>query len=218
MRLPHSIAPFAPAPGLVPACPRAPHLLSMALAVLLMAGCASAPKRDADAAAQGTPGAAFAAAIGALNDGHTDAARDAFRHLAENPATPPAVAAQAWVNLGVALSRGGDFEAARVALTEALSRAPEMADAHFNLALAERSLGHYPSARDHYFEAARLAPARLDIPYNLGILYELYLNQPQQAMSAYSRYLDGGGPQAEQVRQWMETLAGQTAEQKGSDR
>ena len=46
----------------------------------------------------------------------------------------------------------------------------------------------------------------MDIPYNLGILYELYLNEPDQALAAYARYVEGGGPEADKVRGWMEAI------------
>ena len=185
-------------------------------ALLLTAACASAPASGGAIGHGGSTGEQMRAAADALAAGRNDEAARRFRHIVDDPATPDTAAARAWHDLGVALSRNDQREEAVDALEEAVRRAPELADAHLHLAQALRATGRYTEAEQHYLEARKRAPERLDIVYNLGILYELYLNQPDKARAAYRVYVDGGGEHAERVRSWIDTLGKSRPGKKGS--
>jgi len=118
----------------------------------------------------------------------------------------PAARAAAWAALGVTRARAERWEDAATAFEASLALGPDEAGVRFDLGVCYRRLGRYPEARDAYVKAASLAPDDVDIPYNLGILYELYLNEPDQALAAYARYVAGGGPEAQKVQGWMESI------------
>jgi Flp pilus assembly protein TadD len=118
----------------------------------------------------------------------------------------------------VALARERRWEEAASAFEASLAARPGEAPVHFDLAVAYRHLGRYAAARDSYLQAAALDPGDLDILYNLGILYELYLNQPERALEAYARYVAGGGPEAERVRPWIDALERRRRDDGGPDR
>jgi len=168
-------------------------------ALVLVAACATSPPMAPSKAGPASPAAA-------LERGDLDEARRLLERAATNPATDPASLAPAWARLGVAMARAARWEAAASAFEASLAAVPGQARVHFNLAVANRHLGRHAAARDSYLKAAELAPGDMDIQYNLGILYELYLNQPEQALEAYARYVAGGGPEADRVRPWIDAI------------
>jgi tetratricopeptide (TPR) repeat protein len=52
-----------------------------------------------------------------------------------------------------------------------------------------RERGEFSRAESAYREALRIAPDHSDALFNLGILYELYLNRPAEAVAHYRTYL-----------------------------
>lgn len=54
--------------------------------------------------------------------------------------------------------QSGRFGEAKTAFEQALTGAPQSAEAHYNLGLALFALGETDQARDHFLEAANLAP------------------------------------------------------------
>lgn len=82
---------------------------------------------------------------------------------------------------------------------------PAMADtcATFKVAaLLQRQQGLFQHAAQSYQQAAECAPEDADIPYNLGILYDLYLQDLEQALQQYRRALELL-PDNEQLTRWV---------------
>lgn len=171
-----------------------------------LAACASSGGLPVSGAPAGDAKAMLARAHKALEQGQLAAARQGFAAVAEQDGVTPAVRAVALANLGVTLTRMERDEEAVNALEAARLDAPENARIHFDLGVVYRKLGQYDKVRESYLKAAKLAPDNPDVWYNLGILYELYLEDAKAAASAYQRYIDGGGPEAERVGTWLQTL------------
>jgi tetratricopeptide (TPR) repeat protein len=65
--------------------------------------------------------------------------------------------------------------------------------------------GEYKAAEEVYLEVLQLYDSA-DACYNLGLIYDKKLNQKQQAIEYYQRFLvlDPASPDAGQVRQWIQ--------------
>ncbi len=72
--------------------------------------------------------------------------------------------------LGAALADGGNTEGAVTHYAEALRIQPRYADAHYNLGVALASQGKVAEAAAHYAEALRINPGYAEAHNNLGIL------------------------------------------------
>lgn len=183
-----------------------PLMPGVALAALVLAGCASAPGPDAERLESLKPTEQMQMAMQDHAAGRFDQAAEGFGHAAEALADDPASRAAALSNQGAALIGAGRYQEAVTALEEAKKLTPKEFRIRFNLALAYTKLGRFDQARLAYLAAGQLAPDDADVPYNLGILYEIYLNQPQDALDAYRDYLAKGGPEAARVKAWIAAI------------
>jgi tetratricopeptide (TPR) repeat protein len=173
----------------------------MVMAVALC-GCASSPSGRPDsigATGSSNPHKAFAT-------GHFSGAVEGFALATQSSNGKPVQQAINQANLGVALDAAGRYQEALNALDLALKLQPDMALIQFNRAIVLTNMGRYEAARDSYLDAARLAPDNTDIPYNLGILYEIHLNQPDQALTAYHQYQQQDGPHGDRVADWIAAI------------
>jgi tetratricopeptide (TPR) repeat protein len=87
-------------------------------------------------------------------------------------------------NLGAALDRSGQAEAAMECFAQALRIKPDHPEAHINLALALTGQKNYPEAVAHYEAALRVAPADAQAHNNLANLFDL-LGQTAEAIPHY---------------------------------
>lgn len=78
--------------------------------------------------------------------------------------------------------------------------------AYHNLGIAYMKLDDYGRALRSYQYALKLQPNYASAHYNLGILYEQYLNRPRDAIRHYQKYIELGGPDADEVREWVRAL------------
>jgi tetratricopeptide (TPR) repeat protein len=77
-----------------------------------------------------------------------------------------------------------------------LQKNPKNVGALVGLAVINRKRGRYNDALAHYKEALKNDPENRQLHYNLGLLYDYYLNQPDEARGHYQRYLAlDGDPQ-----------------------
>lgn len=178
--------------------------LTPALVLLLgsLAACGGAPRR-AEEPARPAPdaGALFAEALAAQQ---ADAPRAVALWQAAMVAAPDHGAPH--VNLGVLYRRMGRLDDAVAEYRTAIQLDPRSADAYHNLGLAHRARGDWAEAERAYLDALALRPAQAATHYNLGVLYDLYLDKPEQALTQYREVVALGGPQAETVREWIRIL------------
>ncbi len=79
---------------------------------------------------------------------------------------------------------------------QAVTHAPDNADAFYTLGLVHEKMGHYDEAKDAYVRAATLNPDNLDVYFSLGTLYDDHLNDAAKSVEAFRRYLQLGGSHA----------------------
>lgn len=109
-------------------------------------------------------------------------------------------------NLGIVYRRTGRLDEAVREYETAIRINPADAEAYHNLGLAHRRRGAFADAERAYLRALELRPNQVDTHYNLGILYDLYLNRPQDALVHYQAILDLGGPDVDMITGWIRTL------------
>jgi len=97
--------------------------------------------------------------------------------------------AEAYSNLGSALSKLGRHDEAIATFARALDHAPGDADAHYNLGNALREAGRPHEAIERFRQAVRIAPDHYTAHYNLGGTL-LYTGALEQAVAAYDRAIE----------------------------
>jgi tetratricopeptide (TPR) repeat protein len=143
--------------------------------------------------------ARFQEALAAAERGESAVAEQTFAALAtEAPAF-----AGAPLNLGVLHARAGRWADAETALVEATRRNPQNAAAHAQLGLVYRELGRFGDAEQAYRRALDLDPANGRAHRNFGVLLDLYLQQPDEALSHYETALSLQGGEDKQISAWI---------------
>ena len=81
-------------------------------------------------------------------------------------------------------------------------------DFYFNLGVEFLRNGNFLAAEEAFVKVVALRPDDAPACYNLGVLYENYLDRPQEAVKYYLRYVNlaPDAADADQVRSWVETL------------
>jgi tetratricopeptide (TPR) repeat protein len=109
------------------------------------------------------------------------------------------------LNLGLLYLRASRYGDAEVALKAALARSPDNAIANDELGITERKLGKFAEAEAAYQHAIAVEPNYAPAYLNLGVLYDLYLVQPQKALEQFEHYLTLAGDN-KQVAGWVVEL------------
>lgn len=102
-------------------------------------------------------------------------------------------AAEAHNNLGLALTRLGQFTQAITSFRDALQIRPRYPNALLNLGNAFRRAGQWPEAIEAYEAARALAPSDADIHYNLAGAYQS-LGELDKAIASYHAAISGRVP------------------------
>ena len=102
----------------------------------------------------------------------------------------------------------GDYDKAIEELQAAVKDNPRFAKAHNQLGILYGKVGLYKKAVDQCRRAVEEDPGFASAYYNLGVLYHNNLNEPVEAISAYSRYLELSpeGKKADAVRRIVHSL------------
>jgi len=203
--------------------------------VLLLAGCASspAPEKAAAPAASGpktiplpggtapptnpaAPGAAAAApaidyaaadqrfqdALKLLKDHKIPQARDAFTALAKDYPT----LSGPLTDLAILQAQGKQRDQAIVSFNQAIAANPSNATANNWLGALYREGGDYARAEAAYRRALAINPDYASAHLNLAVLYDVWLNRPQDALSQYQAYLKSSGKPDLKVQAWIGAL------------
>jgi len=109
------------------------------------------------------------------------------------------------VNLGLLYLRGSHLAEAESAFKTALERNPANAVAGNELGITERRLGKFAEAETAYQRTIAAEPNYAPAYLNLGVLYDLYLAEPQKALEQFERYLQLAG-ENKQVAGWVVEL------------
>ena len=187
-------------------------------ALALLAACHSAPPKPAPAPAPVEEKAANAAApvlepiperatqqygqaLQLMKAGRNTDAELEFKQLA--------VAYPQWsgpqLNLGLLYLRDSRLAEAEAAFKSALEHNPANAVAGNELGIVERRLGKFAEAEAAYQGTIAAEPNFAPAHLNLGVLYDLYLGQPQKALDEFERYIAISG-ENKQVSGWVVEL------------
>jgi tetratricopeptide (TPR) repeat protein len=106
------------------------------------------------------------------------------------------------VNLGLLYLRESHYQDAEAAFHAAVERNPDNAIANDELGIVERKLGKFTEAEAAYQRTIAVEPNYAPAYLNLGVLYDLYLAEPQKALEQFEHYLTLAGDN-KQVAGWV---------------
>ena len=109
------------------------------------------------------------------------------------------------LNLGLLYMRDSRLAEAEAVFKAALELKPANAVAGNELGIVERKLGKFAEAEAAYQRTIAAEPNYAPAHLNLGVLYDLYLAQPQKALDEFERYIEIAG-ENKQVAGWVVEL------------
>jgi Flp pilus assembly protein TadD len=126
-----------------------------------------------------------------------------------------------YANLGIVYYRTGRTKEAIEALNRAIQLNPRRAVYYNELGIIYRQEGKFDDARRTYNKALDVDPDYALAQLNIAILYDLYLQDPKQALPHYQRYQQLLPAEDSTVKNWIIELQrriqpANTAEKKGS--
>jgi cellulose synthase operon protein C len=157
---------------------------------------APAPAPVPDRAAQ-----QYAAAVQLMKDGRSTDAELEFKQL--SLAYPDLAGPQ--INLGLLYLQESRLPEAEAAFKGTLERNPTNAIAADELGITERRLGKFTEAEAAYQHAIGAEPNYAPAHLNLGVLYDLYLAEPQKALEQFELYISIAG-ENKQLDGWVAEL------------
>jgi tetratricopeptide (TPR) repeat protein len=185
---------------------RCRSLIGVAVAALLLAGCAATPahKQAADSAADvRAAGPQFNQALGLMHANHYSQAIPLLDTVTKAQPT----LSLAVLNLAIAQARSGHDAQAEPLLRQVLTQNPANPVALNELGMLQRRAGHFTEARQAYERAIAANAGYADAELNLAILYDLYLQQPAQAVPHYRRYQALADTPDKRVTLWIAELS-----------
>ena len=109
------------------------------------------------------------------------------------------------LNLGLLYLHDSRLPEAEAAFKAALELAPANPVAGDELGIVERKLGKFTEAEAAYLRAIAAEPNYAPAHLNLGVLYDLYMAEPQKALDQFERYIEIAG-ENKQVAGWVVEL------------
>lgn len=187
-----------------------------AIVALLLAACESAPTKPTEAAppaaVPNTPApvtqrgqADFERAVGFMRSGNNTEAELEFKQVALQF---PQLAAP-YVNLGILYRKTGRLDQSEDALKTAVERNDGSAVAWTELGATQRLRGEFPNAAASYEKAISADPNFAPAYRNLGVVSDLYLGDPERALTAFERYKELTGEE-KPVSGWIAELRART--------
>jgi tetratricopeptide (TPR) repeat protein len=143
----------------------------------------------------------YADALTFMKAGRTNDAEFIFKQL--SVAYPEFAGPQ--LNLGLLYLQDSRLPEAEAAFKAALERNPASAVAGNELGIVERKLGKFTEAEVAYRRTIAIEPNYAPAYLNLGVLYDLYLAEPQKALEQFEHYIQIAG-ENKQVAGWVVEL------------
>jgi Flp pilus assembly protein TadD len=200
---------------------RAVSAAAPVVALIFLSACGSTPIKPSESAPEtATPSspanappvaltprgqADFERAVGFMRAGNTTEAELEFKQLAlqfPQLATP-------YVNLGILYRKAGHLDQSEEALKTAVERNDGNAVAWTELGATQRMRGEFPNAAASYEHAIASDPNFAPAYRNLGVVSDLYLGDPERALTAFERYKELTGEE-KPVSGWIAELRQRT--------
>jgi Flp pilus assembly protein TadD len=105
--------------------------------------------------------------------------------------------------LGVIAEKEEKYDEAIGHYRKAISVNEKNVNAYLALGLVQRKQGHFADAHTTYVEALDVWRDFPEAHLNLAILYDLYVNQPEQAQRHYEAYQFLTGGKDRKVHKWL---------------
>ncbi len=174
---------------------------------------AAAAATAAGTSASGTPIAEippraladFNRAVGMMRAGNSSEAELEFKQIS---VTYPQLSTP-YVNLGILLRKGGHLDQSEDALKSAVQRNGSSAIAWTELGATQRMRGEFKDAQASYEKAIAADPNYAAAYRDLGVLSDLYLGDPESALTAFERYKEITG-EDKPVSTWIAELRQRT--------
>jgi Flp pilus assembly protein TadD len=182
------------------------RLLATALALAMLAGCASGPATRTTA--DGEVDKRLQPVFDLMADKRYADAEKALARLARTHAEDPTYL----LNLGIVYARTERLDQAEEILIKAQAQAPRSAVIHNELGIVRRHRGDFAGSASAYRAAIKADPAFANAHYNLGVLLDLYLQQPADALTHYEAYLSLTPQGDKTVNGWVKDLRRRTAQ------
>lgn len=141
----------------------------------------------------------FIAADNRLQNGDLAGANSTFTMLTEKY---PSLSGP-WVRLGVIAEEQGRFLEAIRHYRKAIEVNRNNVNAYMALGLIQRKQGYFSEAFQTYLDALSVWKDFPEAHLNLAILYDLYLNNPEEAQKHYEAYYFLTGEKDEKVQKWL---------------
>jgi tetratricopeptide (TPR) repeat protein len=109
------------------------------------------------------------------------------------------------LNLGLLYVKDSKLNEAESVLKAAVNINPANLQAGNELGIVERRLGKFADAEAAYQHTLAADPNYAPAHLNLGVLYDLYLSEPQKALDEFERYIELAGTN-KQVAGWVAEL------------
>lgn len=162
----------------------------------------AAPANPAPDRAKGDPEQRFQAALKLMKDHQPQEAREAFASLAQdfpNYSGP-------LNDLGVLQAQGKQRDQAIASFARAINANGSNAFAYGWLGILYRESGDFTHAEQAYRKAIELKPEDAAAHLNLGILYDVCLKRPADALTQYREYQRIAGSKNLMVGIWIKQL------------
>ncbi len=113
-------------------------------------------------------------------------------------------------NLGIVHYKKGEYNKAEARFRTVLKLAPDHTIAYNYLGMTLRQLGRFEEAQQAYKSAIATDSDYSYAHLNLGILYDLYMKKPANALFHYQQYQTLLGSEDKKVSLWIKDLKRQT--------
>ncbi len=143
----------------------------------------------------------FDRAVGFMRAGNTTEAELEFKQVALQF---PQLSAP-YVNLGILYRKTGRLDQSEAALKTAVERNDASAVAWTELGATQRMRGEFPNAAASYEKAIANDPSFAPAYRNLGVVTDLYLGDPERALTAFEKYKELTGEE-KPVSTWIAEL------------
>lgn len=134
---------------------------------------------------------------------------EAALQLEQLAATYPTLSVP-YINEGLMYLKANQFEAAERAFKHAVERDANSAIANNYLGVSQRNLGKFKDAEAAYLAAVGADDNYANAHLNLGVLYDMYLQQPEQALSHFEKYQQLTTTPDSRVAGWVKELRTRT--------
>ena len=176
--------------------------LLVAFLILGISACQGVPKSQSPARSQSVVDVDqqnYQAGLAALKAGEI---LSAIKLLEQASISGPGLE-HVFTNLGLAYFKQKNYVNAELAFQQAIESNADDAIAYNHLGIIKRLNGQFDSAKQTYQKAIKIDNKYASAYLNLGILYDIYLQDLEQALQQYKKYQSLTSNESKSVGEWI---------------